>query len=120
MRLGGSFSSFMSAVGEDPAWHVPPALQQFPVERAPAGALALDRLPETLRMIHVRDVHELVNDEVIHHFGTLEQQAGIEADGTAHRTTSPARTLPADRQALVGHAGRRGQGVETRPEPRAG
>ena len=71
--------------------------------------MSFHRGPETGGVVHVPDLRELVHLEVVDHFRPLEQQAGIEADGTAHRTTSPARALAPDGHFRVAHCHGRGQ-----------
>src|ERR1044072_1082614 len=98
-----------SVFGEHPARYVAPAFQQFANQATPPGTLPLHGLPEARGMVHVPDVRELVHDQVIDDFGTLEQQAGIETDGTAHQTAAPARTLAPDLHAGVPDSSRGGQ-----------
>ena len=61
-------------------------------------------LPEPLRMVHVQRVRELVDQQVAHHLGPLEQQAAVEADRAAHRAASPAAALAAHHQLRIPQA----------------
>ena len=84
--------------GDDPGRHFAPAAREGGVEFPPARLVCLHELPETPRMVQVPGVGEFVDEQVGHHVGRLEQEAGIQADGAVPRTTAPSGPLAPDLQ----------------------
>lgn len=72
---------------------MPPTATELAIERTPIFAVRGDLAPVSRRMIHVSRVHELVDHQIIQHFGRLEEAADVETDHATRRTRAPARTL---------------------------
>jgi hypothetical protein len=76
-----------------PARHAFPPFPQFPVVRAKIGVMSLHQRPETRRVIHFRQVAELMHHHVTHQRGIQKQQFGVQADRLVVRATPPAGAL---------------------------
>ena len=86
----------MACLADRPERHFAPAARQRHIEFAPARLEIRDQAPEASRMIHVPGMRELMDQEVIHDLGRLEQQAGVQADRAGTRAATPARALAPD------------------------
>jgi len=58
--------------------------------------MASDQLPETLRVVHVPQMAEFMDENISGKVRRQEQQLLIKADGTAGRAAGPAGLLVAD------------------------
>ena len=73
------------------------------------GAGGLDEVPEFAGVVHLAQVHEFVEDEVIADGGGCLNQAPVQRDGALRGTGTPAGVLVADEDAADGDLVQRGK-----------